>query len=82
MSGQSAAMVSRAAAEMAPENAELDASVLTERRDVKVKLPAALVLRLYYLKLTTSLNYSDVVEEALNRYFAEADREAAAAAAL
>lgn len=46
-----------------------------DRRDVKVKLPAAQVLRLYYLKLTTSLNYSDVVEEALDRYFAEVDHQ-------
>lgn len=55
-----------------------DPEIMAERRDVKVKLPSALVLRLYYLKLTTSLNYSDVVEDALLRYFADLDGEVGA----
>ncbi len=60
---------------MDPPSVAIDEELLADRRDVKVKLPAALVLRLYYLKLTTSLNYSDVVEDALTRYFADVDAE-------
>ncbi len=57
----------------AREGIQQAAEALTERREVKVKLPASHVLRLYYLKLTANMTYSDVVEDALARYFKELD---------
>jgi len=42
---------------------------LTELKEVKVKLPVKQLLKLHYLKLTSNMNFSDVVSEALARYF-------------
>lgn len=44
---------------------------LNEMKEVKVKLPVRQLLRLHYLKLTTNQNFSDVVAEALRRYFGD-----------
>jgi hypothetical protein len=42
---------------------------LSELKEVKVKLPVKQLLKLHYLKLTSNMNFSDVVTEALTRYF-------------
>lgn len=42
---------------------------LTELKEVKVKLPVKQLLKLHYLKLTSNKNFSDVVAEALTKYF-------------
>jgi hypothetical protein len=44
---------------------------MSELKEVKVKLPVKQLLKLHYLKLTSNRNFSDVVEEALSRYFDE-----------
>ncbi len=50
---------------------------MTELKEVKVKLPVKQLLKLHYLKLTASRNFSDVVTQALSEYFDQiaADRE-------
>ncbi|MGB0653535.1 MAG: hypothetical protein ACPGQL_10080 [Thermoplasmatota archaeon] len=45
---------------------------MNELREVKVKIPVRQLLRLHYLKLTTSRTFSDVVAEALGDYFTHA----------
>ena len=42
---------------------------MTELKEVKVKLPVKQLLKLHYLKLTSNLNFSDVVSAALTKYF-------------
>ena len=44
---------------------------MTELKEVKVKLPVKQLLKLHYLKLTSNLNFSDVVSQALTKYFDE-----------
>lgn len=42
-------------------------------KEVKVKLPVKLLLKLHYLKLTSGKTFSHVITTALDDYFAEAD---------
>ena len=42
---------------------------MTELKEVKVKLPVRQLLKLHYLKLTSSRTFSDLVSEALADYF-------------
>jgi len=53
---------------------------MNEMKEVKVKIPVRQLLKLHYMKLTSSRTFSDVVSEALNDYFGEleADRSAPA----
>lgn len=44
---------------------------MTELKEVKVKLPVKQLLKLHYLKLTSNQNFSDVVSQALTKYFDE-----------
>lgn len=53
---------------------------MNELKEVKVKLPVNQLLKLHYLKLTASKNFSDVVCEALGKYFDETDINAASSA--
>ncbi len=52
---------------------------LTELKEVKVKLPVRQLLKLHYLKLTSSRTFSDVVTKALADYFEDLDAEKRAA---
>ena len=54
---------------------------MNEMKEVKVKLPVRQLLKLHYMKLTSSRTFSDVVSEALGEYFGalEAERNAAPA---
>ncbi len=47
---------------------ELDGNDLTETREVKIRLPIPQLMRLYYLKITAGMNYSDVIRDALEMY--------------
>ncbi len=42
---------------------------MNEMKEVKVKLPVRQLLKLHYMKLTSSRTFSDVVSEALADYF-------------
>ena len=42
---------------------------MNEMKEVKVKLPVRQLLKLHYMKLTSSRTFSDVVSEALGDYF-------------
>ncbi len=42
---------------------------MTELKEVKVKLPVRQLLKLHYLKLTSSRTFSEVVAQALAQYF-------------
>ncbi len=42
---------------------------MNELKEVKVKLPVRQLLKLHYLKLTSSRTFSEVVTEALADYF-------------
>ncbi len=42
---------------------------MNELKEVKVKLPVRQLLKLHYLKLTSSRTFSEVVTEALRDYF-------------
>ncbi len=44
---------------------------MNEMKEVKVKIPVRQLLKLHYMKLTSSRTFSDVVSEALNEYFGE-----------
>jgi hypothetical protein len=44
---------------------------MNEMKEVKVKLPVRQLLKLHYVKLTSSRTFSDVVSEALNDYFTD-----------
>ncbi len=44
---------------------------MNEMKEVKVKLPVRQLLKLHYMKLTSSRTFSDVVSEALTEYFTE-----------
>ena len=48
---------------------------MTELKEVKVKLPVRQLLRLHYVKLTSSRTFSDLVSEALQEYFDGEDSE-------
>lgn len=52
---------------------QLDAEDLEERKTLKVKVPQAFQLRLHALKVLTGQTISEMVEEALDAYFAQAD---------
>ncbi len=52
---------------------QLDADDLEERKTLKVKVPQAFQLRLHALKVLTGQTISEMVEEALDEYFAQAD---------
>lgn len=54
---------------------------MNEMKEVKVKLPVRQLLKLHYMKLTSSRTFSDVVSEALNEYFSDIDEERAQARA-
>lgn len=47
------------------------AAVETSFKDLKVKLPSALVIRLHAIKVMRGVGVSDTVREALDRYFAD-----------
>lgn len=51
---------------------------MNEMKEVKVKLPVRQLLKLHYMKLTSSRTFSDVVSEALSEYFTEIDPNPAA----
>jgi hypothetical protein len=44
---------------------------MTELKELKVKVPVRLLVNLHYLKITQSRKISDVVDEALTKYFAD-----------
>lgn len=44
---------------------------MEEIREVKLRLPVHQLLKLHYVKLTSSRTFSDVVGEALGNYFAQ-----------
>lgn len=52
---------------------------MTELKEVKVKLPVRQLLRLHYLKLTSSRTFSDLVSEALQEHFDADDAQRRAA---
>ena len=53
---------------------------LNEMKEVKVKLPVRQLLKLHYMKLTSSRTFSDVVSEALGDYFGALETARAEAA--
>ncbi len=50
---------------------------MNEMKEVKVKLPVRQLLKLHYMKLTSSRTFSDVVSEALGEYFGQLEAEKA-----
>jgi hypothetical protein len=47
-------------------------AVMVEMREIKVKLPVRQLLQLHYAKMTSARSISDVVADALLKYFAAA----------
>ena len=47
---------------------------MSELKELKVKVPVRLLVNLHYLKITQSRKISDVVDEALTKYFSDGEK--------